>query len=273
MSNDLIAPQMSTLQNFFHLLLRLLVALLVSHFIVVHDAKETWMELFTKDYYYFSVLYSMIIAFLLIECVYRVTNYLNNFLGFSLSRERLKAQFFKGFAFTGVLAFALAAVLFWLNGQNIFESNYFEKLYASILLFIFTVNVFYMLYYFYSFMPKTRYQVLRIDQYTLNNETSNQPALIFLDNRLCIAIDFRGVKSYLNHSIEESMRLLDPENYFQINRRVIVHRAAISSIKPFGVRQLKIKLNLGINIPKSAELIVSKRKMVLCKQWLTSVDN
>lgn len=261
---------MFTLQNFFHLLVRLLVALLVSHFIVVHDAEETWLELFTKNYYYWSLLYSMGIAFLLIESVYRVTNYLNAvFLGFSLSRERFKAQFYKGFVFTGILAFVLAAILFWANGQNIFESNYFKKLYASILLFIFTVNVIYMLYYYYVFIPKTRYQVLRLDQYTLSNETSNLPAVIYLENRLCIAIDFRGIKSYLSHSIEESMRLVDPENYFQINRRVIVHRAAILSVKPFGLRQLKIELSMGLNIPQSVELIVSKRKMVVCKQWLT----
>ena len=268
MSNDLIALQMFTLQNLVHLLIRLLVALIVSHFIVVHDAKETWIELFSKDYYYWSVLYSMIIAFFLIESIYRVSNYLNVAFGFNLSRARLKAQFYMGFLCIGILAGILAAILFWLNGHNIFESNYFEKLYAPILLFIFTINIIYILYY-YSFMPKTRYQVLRLDKYPLSNETSNFPALIYLENRLCIAIDFRGVKSYLSHSIEESMRSLDSENYFQINRKVIIHRAAILSVKPFGMRQLKIELNIALNIPNNVELIVSKRKTVICKQWLT----
>lgn len=261
---------MFSLQNLSHLLLRLLVTLVVSHLIVVHDARETWMELFTNKYYYLSLLYSMIIAFLLIECVYRVTNYLNNSLGFNLSKGRLKSQFYFGFVGTGMLAFVLAALLFWLNGQNIFKSNYFEKLYASILLFIFTVNVFYILYRYYGFMPKTRYQVLKLDQCELGRETSNLPALIYLENRLCVAIDFKGVKSYLSHSIEESMRLLNPENYFQINRKVIVRRNAVLTVNPFGTRQLKIVLSIDSrNVPQKVDLIVSKRKIVIFKQWLT----
>ncbi|MGF1924754.1 MAG: LytTR family transcriptional regulator DNA-binding domain-containing protein [Bacteroidia bacterium] len=260
---------MFALQTLIHFTIRLFFALLASHFIVVHDASETWTELFTKEYYYWSLLYSMVIAFVLIEYIYRITLHLNStFLGFNLNKERLVAQSLKGFFGASILSFLLAAILFWLNGQNIFESNYFEKLYASILLFIFTVNVVYMLYYHYQAVPKTRYQVLRLDQSILDSEIRNLPALIFYEKRLCIAVDFNGSNSILAHTMGESIDILNKDTYFQINRKVVVNRVAISAVKPFGVRQLKIELRIDVNLPDSVELVVSKRKLVAFKQWL-----
>jgi len=264
---------MFTMPSVIHLIIRLLVALVASHLIVVHDAEETWMELFTKDYYYLSLLYSMIIAFVLIESVYQITQRLNSiFLDFSITRARLKSQFYIGFVCTGIFAFVLAAVLFWLNGQNIFESNYFEKLYASILLFIFATNVIYVLYYHYGFVPKTRYQIVNV-QSAVDLEKRSIPALIYYENRVCIAVDFEGISSILPNIIEESMRMLEPNNYFQINRRVIIHRSVISSVKPFRTRLLKIELRIAVDLPDTVDLIVSKRKMVIFKQWLDVKSN
>ncbi len=261
---------MYTLKNFYHLLIRLLVALLASHFIVVHGAEETWLVLFTKGYYYLSLLYSMVIAFLLIENVYFVTKRINVF--FEERRfiaKRIKAQFLFGFCLTAFHAFLMAMVLFWFKNESIFTSNYFEKLYVYIMLFIFAINVVYLFYFEYLRTSNQRYPKISFDHTQLANLRAkavkgNLPAVIYHENKACFAIDFKGLKTSWPNTIEESMKLLHPENYFQISRKGIVHRAAVLSFIPYKIKCLKIMLIIFCPI----ELITSRRKTAFFKEWL-----
>lgn len=261
---------MYSLNSFYHLLIRLVIALLASHFVVVHSATETWLELFTKQYYYASLLYSMVIAFLLIENVYFVTKRINNFLPGQRNRtKRIKAQILFGFVLTAFHAFLMAMILFWLNNENIFNSGYFEKLYVFIVLFIFAINVVYLFYFEQYKAKKTNFQPVDLSTAQLINLRTkalkaNLPAIIFHENKACFAVDFNGVKTSWPHTIEGSMKLLHPENYFQISRKSIVHRAAILSYNPYKTKCLKIELNIDCPI----ELITSRRKAMFFKEWL-----
>ena len=261
---------MYTLKNFYHLLIRLLVALLASHFIVVHSAEETWLELFSNTYYYLSLFYSMVIAFLLIEYVYFISKRINNaFEEPNLIKKRMNAQFLFGFCIAALLAFLMAMILFWMNDENIFNSNYFERLYVYIVLFIFTLNVVYLLLFEYQKIPRVRYHSIMFDKQKLANLRvkalkANLPAVIYHENKAYFAIDFNGVKTSWPNTIEESMTLLHPENYFQISRKGIIHRAAILSFSPYKIKCLKIALNVVCPI----ELITSRRKTAFFKEWL-----
>ena len=267
---NLIAAKMYTLKSFYHVLIRLCVALLASHFVVVHSAEETWVELFTKKYYYLSLLFSMIIAFLLIECVYFVSKWIDFKFRESENRvKRMKTQFIFGFCLTAFHAFFLAMMLFYAHGENIFNSGYFEKLYVYILLFIFTLNVVYLLYFEYQKMPRLRYQRMIFNHTYINNLRTNAlkanlPAVIYHEDKACFAVDFNGVKTSWPNTIEESMKLLNAEHYFQISRKGIVHRAAILSFSPHKIKCLKIELN----IPCPIALITSRRKSAFFKEWL-----
>ena len=261
---------MYSLKSFYHLLIRLIVALLASHFIVVHSANETWLELFTKKYYYASLLYSMIIAFLLIENVYFVSKRINVFLqGNSNARKRIKAQILFGFGLTAFHAFLMATILFWLNNEDIFNSGYFEKLYVFILVFIFAINAVYLFYFEQYKTKKTGYQTIKLNHVQLTNLRlkalkANLPALIFHENKACFAVDFNGHKTSWPNTIEESIKLLHPENYFQISRKSIVHRAAVLSYSSYTTKCLKIELSIQCPIP----LITSRRKTIFFKEWI-----
>lgn len=260
---------MYTQKSIIHLAIRLFVALLASHLIVVQNTEETWAELFTKSYYYKSVFYSMVIAFLLIECVYIQTKRVNKqFEGNHLSLNLIKAQFLNSFLVTAVLAFLMAMLLFWLNGQNIFASSYFENLFPYILVFILCFNVIYLMYLRNLNMPRTRYIVVNPESTHLHDLRSKSirdklPALIYYQVRGCFAIDFNGVKSVWPNTLEESMEFLNSDDYFQINKKEIVNRAAILSTKPHYPR-CKIELS----IPYPTDLYASKRRTQLFKSWL-----
>ncbi|SFH19374.1 hypothetical protein [Pedobacter insulae] len=262
---------MLTRKRIYHLLIRVFVALLASHFVVVHGTKKSWLELFNKGYYYASLFYSMLIAYLLIEYIYMVSRIINKvFDEHGSAAKRLKYQFIFGFFFASVNAFLLAMILFWIKDENIFTSGYFKNLFVYILLFIFTINVVYLLYYEYVKVPKIRYQMIEIDPAMMGSLRSsaleaNLPAIIYHENKICFAVDFNGVKTIWPHTIAESMGFLNPADYFQINRKDIVHRAAIVSFSSYQLRFLKI----AHCIPSAKELITSRRKSVIFKEWLS----
>jgi hypothetical protein len=245
-------------------LFRVLISLLAAHFIVVQSATETMSVLFTKGYYYYSVGCSFIIALTLVEFIYFVTKKLNGrHKNEILTNERFVEQFVSGFLTTSLFAFLLAMLLYWINDENIFSSSYFPKLYALILLFIFCVNVFYLLYY-YKDAIKTRYHLVNSRPSESPEKDSTLPAIIFHEDKVCFVIDFRGVKTVWPITIEQSKKKLNDKLYFQINRQSIIHRAAIRSIKPVNVKHIKIEPTIFCPI----ELITSRRMTVLFKAWV-----
>ena len=257
---------MFSLKPILFSLCRVLISLLAAHFIVVQSTAEPISVLFTKGYYYYSVCCSFIIALFLVEFIYFATKRLNRrHKNEILTNERIIEQFISGFLTTSLFAFLLAMILYWLNGENIFSSGYFTKLYALILLFIFCVNVVYLLYY-YKNAIKTRYYLVNPGTPDFPDKSSTVPAIISHDNKVCFAIDFNGVKTIWPLTIEQSKKKLDEKMYFQINRQSIIHRAAIRSIKPFNVKHVKIEPTVLCNV----ELITSRRMTVIFKAWVAS---
>lgn len=242
-----------------NLLIRLGLALLAAHFIVVHDADETWAELFTKDYYYLSLMGSFIIAIILIEFIYFVTYKLNRkYENAKLSPKRMRMQFFFGFVLTTMLAVAMAAVLFWVNDTNMIDAGYFNKLFISIMLFIFSVNVACVWPdHHQSFIKhKFKYQ-------TQEPVVKTQPAIIYHANKAYFAIDFEGNTSIWPHTLKQSLAYLDTTIYFKINRHCIIHREVIASLKP--LHGQFVKVIPIVNCPIT--LITSRRKTSAFKEW------
>ena len=256
-------------ESWHYLLLRIMVALIAAHFIVVHGAKETWAELFVASYYYNSLFGSFIIAFLLTEYVYVATEKLNlRNEGAYLTTKRIKEQFVVGFVGAAFLAFLLAAILFWIHNQNIFKSDYFSRLYIIILLFIFTINIVYVLYDIHKTWRNYKFKLIDQKQLTLPEFIvqacqNNSPAIIYYDNRVYFTLDFNGAKTTWPSSIEDSIEFLAPDIYFQINRYTIVHRSVIAEAKPHEMRFIKITPIIVCAI----ELVTSKRKTIPFKEW------
>lgn len=245
-------------KSFIHPLMRFSVSLLAAHFIVVQGSLEPITFLMTKSYYYYSLFLSLIIAQLITEYIYWISKKLNfRHQGALLHNERLTEQFIVGFLISSVFAFLLAAGLYSWHGENIFESNYFGKLYALVMLYIFAVNAFYVLYLY-------RLHLARLKPKTMTEEEAAQPAVIFAQNKAYFAIDFHGRQSVWEHSIEHTLTILDNRDYFHVNRGTIIHRKAILAIRRFEIRCLKI---IPV-MPCPIDLHTSRRSTIAFKKWI-----
>jgi DNA-binding LytR/AlgR family response regulator len=68
----------------------------------------------------------------------------------------------------------------------------------------------------------------------------------------------------INYSLDQLEDLLDPAQFFRINRKFIVSFSAISDIISYSKSRLKVKLNSN----ESDDLIVSREKVQDFKKWL-----
>jgi DNA-binding LytR/AlgR family response regulator len=81
----------------------------------------------------------------------------------------------------------------------------------------------------------------------------------FLQNKL-------GRDYAINYTLDQLEDLLDPAQFFRINRKFIVSFSAISDIISYSNSRLKVKLNTN----ESDDLIVSREKVQDFKKWLES---
>jgi len=68
----------------------------------------------------------------------------------------------------------------------------------------------------------------------------------------------------INYSLDQLEELLDPAQFFRINRKFIVSSSAISDIISYSNSRLKVKLNSN----QSNDLLVSREKVPDFKKWL-----
>lgn len=77
---------------------------------------------------------------------------------------------------------------------------------------------------------------------------------------------FTGSSYPLNYSLENLVELINPENFFRINRKMIVNFHAIKNMIPFSRSRIKIELNPPE--PKEIEALVSVERAASFKEWL-----
>lgn len=94
---------------------------------------------------------------------------------------------------------------------------------------------------------------------------ANEVALFYVENKITRLMDAPVGKSFIvDHTLEElESTLLSKDLFFRINRKQIVQKEAIDSIKPhFGQR-----LSLTLKVPNNFDIIVSRQKVNDFKKW------
>ncbi len=86
----------------------------------------------------------------------------------------------------------------------------------------------------------------------------------FADEGLVFLITNDGKKHHIDHKIEELQNLLDPKNFFRVNRKFIVNINAIQKIHTWHNSRLKLDLMRG----DEHEIIVSRERVSDFKNWL-----
>ena len=93
---------------------------------------------------------------------------------------------------------------------------------------------------------------------------SQEVAYFLADNKTVYLVDKEGNRFIINYSIEKLEPLLDPYNFFRVNRKVIIHSQVIEVIKPYHNNRLKLVLK---NLAFTEDMVVSRERCPEFKKW------
>lgn len=115
-------------------------------------------------------------------------------------------------------------------------------------------------------VPKKQYQRHFLTQFREKTiiKRIEEIALFYIENETIYLCTFENEKLPLFKKLEYLESVCHPAQFFRINRRMLVNRAAILSFEPHLNR--KIILQLKVKIPN--DVIVSRLKVSAFKEWL-----
>ncbi|MEO0338664.1 MAG: LytTR family DNA-binding domain-containing protein, partial [Bacteroidota bacterium] len=88
--------------------------------------------------------------------------------------------------------------------------------------------------------------------------------LFSVENETVYLYTFQNDRYPLYKKMEYIESVCDPQQFFRINRQMLVSRKAIDSFEPYFNR----KVILNLNVKVSEQAIVSRLKVTPFKQWL-----
>ncbi len=93
---------------------------------------------------------------------------------------------------------------------------------------------------------------------------TEKTAYCFADGKLCYAVDFNGTKFLLESNLSQLEEQLQPNNFYRINRHLIINIEAVKKVHTWLGGRLKVE------IPFSAkeETVVSRERVNGFKIWL-----
>ncbi len=89
-------------------------------------------------------------------------------------------------------------------------------------------------------------------------------AYCFADGKLCYAVDFSSNKYLLETNLSQLEEQLDPNNFFRVNRHLLVNIEAVGKVHTWMGGRLKLELKPSANI----DTIVSRERVNGFKEWL-----
>lgn len=89
-------------------------------------------------------------------------------------------------------------------------------------------------------------------------------AFIYLENETPHVYTFHGEQSAIFKTMDEIEHVINPNQFFRINRQMIVNRKAIKDIEPYFNR----KVIVNLSIPVKDKLVVSRLKVSPFKDWI-----
>ena len=89
-------------------------------------------------------------------------------------------------------------------------------------------------------------------------------AYVYVDGRLSFFVTRSNLKYATGYTLDDVETKVDPSQFFRANRAFIVHRDAVTTIH----KALNGKLRVMLEPPTKKELVISKEKARLFKEWL-----
>ena len=96
--------------------------------------------------------------------------------------------------------------------------------------------------------------------------TTDQIPLMYADGRDVYMVTTQGRKFIIDYTLESLENILDPKDFFRINRTFILNIHAIKDVLVYSNSRLKVTLTQDFD----KEIIVSREKVNEFKNWLNS---
>jgi DNA-binding LytR/AlgR family response regulator len=93
---------------------------------------------------------------------------------------------------------------------------------------------------------------------------TNKIAYFFTQDKLSFIVSHQGEKFPVDNSLEEIDAMVDPNYFFRINRKYVVHIEAVKEIHPYFKGRLKLKLKPEVD----EDIVISSEKTPSFKSWL-----
>ncbi|MFC4141235.1 LytTR family DNA-binding domain-containing protein [Pedobacter mendelii] len=249
--------------NFY---IRLVICLVIGHFMVSFGERENIFELLQLSYYYPALGSSFLITTIICEFIHYCNQNLDaNYSWRTKTRKRLIMQILV----CGIIAVALAAILamiyFKANHISITDTSYFRYDFTVIICFVAILNL-------YSIVVNL-YELKILSRKNLSNKyrtggkniiDTSMPAIIYSVNRVCFDLKFDGEKLGTYKSLKEALASLPSSDYFLVNRSLIVHRLCINDYVPSDSNTLKLNMKDPF---EGMSYYVSQRNAVAFKRW------
>lgn len=100
----------------------------------------------------------------------------------------------------------------------------------------------------------------------LHSVQTNEIAYIQADEKIVFLVTHDHKKYFLNYSLDDLENILNPHDFFRLNRQFITHISAIQNIQTYFNGKLKIVLLPNPKIQE--EILVSREKSNVFKAWL-----
>jgi DNA-binding LytR/AlgR family response regulator len=89
-------------------------------------------------------------------------------------------------------------------------------------------------------------------------------AYFYTYDKLTFIVTFEKQKFIIDNTLEEVDQMLNPKQFFRVNRKFLVHFDAVSDIHPYFKGRVKLALQPEID----EDIVVSSEKTPLFKMWL-----
>ncbi|MCE7994843.1 MAG: response regulator transcription factor [Roseivirga sp.] len=89
-------------------------------------------------------------------------------------------------------------------------------------------------------------------------------AYFFSRDKLTYIVTFENQKYPIDQTLEELEGLINPREFFRVNRKFVVHFNSVADIHPY----FKGRVKLGLSPHTDEEIVVSSEKTPVFKRWL-----
>jgi len=84
------------------------------------------------------------------------------------------------------------------------------------------------------------------------------------DNKIVYLVDKQGNRYLVDYTLETLEQVLNPVDFFRLNRRYIVHSRAIEQIRPFHNHRLKLSVTAAV---VNEDMVISRERVADFKRW------